>query len=128
MLEFFLERIVLQYKDNATAQAVSRRRLPTAQFEVQYFVLMKPTAVRNVMCGAGTEFVLLRAQATYDSESNKDTRQCITCCGITQLLRSAHTVCPHDVYRMAVKNGGCSHHSFNTGLRIAKWAYCEVPN
>jgi hypothetical protein len=55
------EKDVLQ--GNAIAEAAIRR-IPTAEFEVQYFELMKPTTVPNVMCGAGTDFGFLRAQAS----------------------------------------------------------------
>ena len=126
MPEFFPERIVLQ--DKGISEAVSRR-LPTAQSEVQHFELMKQTTVPNVLCGAATHFVWLRAQASvwFRTHYSKDTVQCMTCNGIIQLLRSAHTVCPHVVYRMAVKTGDCPHNSLNTGCHNAKWVYYEVP-
>ena len=70
--------------------------------------------------------VLFRAQATYNSEHSKDTVQCIICNAITHLLRSAQTVCPHVVNRMAVNNGDCPHNQLNPGFHNVMCVYYEV--
>ena len=124
--QFWLGNSWIFFEKETSYRAMPQLRQLVADFlqhSLRFNILnQNPATVRNVMCGAGTDCELFRAQARVWFRTHKVTIQCIT-----HLLRSAHTVCPHVVYRMAVNNDDCSHNSLNTGFRIAKWVYYEVP-